>query len=325
NLCESNIKKQQIFRVKMSKPFVGFSDDDIYKIKRQTNGKDSGKHISRPHQKPVRFGEKIAAPTMAQPKELVKPNVTDSSITTSCVDSSIYPNHPIQQAVAFKPLPLMMNAPEDESILILPTQLPVVTGATGNFRSIAEGATLTGIPASTPMDRNIPDTVTPFKGMSLKDFEQQRRLMQEQNKQKRAMLQKTIDQHAQKTAAEASKLQEIRTELAKLDTELASDVSILRKQIDAASLHFSNVEKNYLSIENLFLKAKVELHQAHERKEMLTEHLCTIISHNEERKAKRLSELMEKVGLSVNGDFDDTINTDVSSSQISSTVDTPKK
>lgn len=58
---------------------------------------------------------------------------------------------------------------------------------------------------------------------------------------------------------------------------------------------------------------------------MLTEHLCTIISHNEERKAKRLSELMEKVGLSVNGDIDETINSDGSSSLVSSTGDTPSK
>lgn len=128
----------------------------------------------------------------------------------------------------------------------------------------------------------------------------------------------------QKTAAEANKLQDIKSELAKLDSDLASDVAILRKQIDAASLHFSNVEKNYLNIENLFLKAKVDLHQALERKEMLTEHLCTIISHNEERKAKRLSELMEKVGLSVNGDLttDETFaHSDVSSSQVTSTAD----
>lgn len=30
---------------------------------------------------------------------------------------------------------------------------------------------------------------------------------------------------------------------------------------------------------------------------MLTEHLCTIISHNEDRKAKKLTELLDKVGL----------------------------
>lgn len=310
----------------MSKQFVGFSDDDIYKISRQTNGKDAGKIISRPHV--VRLGKaKPAATTAANgtAKEHVQTNDADSSTATSCVDSSIYPNHPIQQAVAFKPLPAMMNAPEDESILILPNQhqpQAMANVTPGNVLTSIEKPRMGGIPTSTPAVA--PETVTPFKGMSLKDFEQQRRLMQEQNRQKRDILQKAIDQHAQKTAAEANKLQEIKSELAKLDSDLASDVAILRKQIDAASLHFSNVEKNYLNIENLFLKAKVDLHQALERKEMLTEHLCTIISHNEERKAKRLSELMEKVGLSVNGDLttDETIaHSDVSSSQVTSTGD----
>lgn len=297
----------------MSKQFVGFSDDDIYKITRQTNGKDAGKNLTRPHARPARLGDKASS---AKPAN-IQPSIADSSATTSCVDSSIYPNHPIQQAVAFKPLPVMMNTPEDESILILPNQLPAgASGAMLNGKSVSDG-----LPPVAPAS----EAVLPFKGVSLKDFEQQRKLMQEQNKQKREMLQKAIDQHAQKTAAEVSKLQEIKVELGKLDSELATDVAILRKQIDAASLHFANVEKNYLHIENLFLKAKVDLHQAHERKEMLTEHLCTIISHNEERKAKRLSELMEKVGLSLNGDFDDTVNSEVSSSQISSTIDTPPK
>lgn len=318
----------------MSKQFVGFSDDDIYKITRQTNGKDSAKNISRPHQKPVRLGEKKPPAKSVPAKEHVQTQPADSSTTTSCVDSSIYPNHPIQQAVAFKPLPAMMNAPEDESILILPKQLsggvslmPGSVAGAAVHTVVPDSPVLEGLPASTPMTKgSTPDSATPFKGMSLKDFEQQRKLMQEQNRQKRDMLQKVIEQHAQKTAAEANKLQEIKTELGKLDSELATDVAILRKQIDAASLHFSNVEKNYLNIENLFLKAKVELHQALERKEMLTEHLCTIISHNEERKAKRLSELMEKVGLSLNGEFDDSsINGDSNASSVSSTVETPQK
>jgi len=49
----------------------------------------------------------------------------------------------------------------------------------------------------------------------------------------------------------------------------------------------------------MFLKAKLDLHHASEKKELLTEHLCTVITHNEDRKAKKkLSELLEKVGLS---------------------------
>uniref|UniRef100_A0A182SEP2 RAB6-interacting golgin n=1 Tax=Anopheles maculatus TaxID=74869 RepID=A0A182SEP2_9DIPT len=280
----------------MSKQFVGFSDDDIFKITRQAGGKDAD--LSRPHN-----NRQPKAPPGAV--KFVPPPATANSgnlSTVSCVDSSIYPQHPIQQAVAFKPLPVMMNAPEDESILVLPNAPPL--GRNLESPSTPNAST----PGVTGLRTNLNDVLTPFKGMSLKDFEQQRKMMEEQNRQKRDILHKAIEQHAQKTAAEASKIQEIKSELSKLDSELASDVAILRKQIDAASMHFSNVEKNYLTIENLFLKAKVELHQALEKKEMLTEHLCAIISHNEERKAKRLSELMEKVGISVNDNFDDTIN-----------------
>lgn len=48
------------------------------------------------------------------------------------------------------------------------------------------------------------------------------------------------------------------------------------------------------------MAAKLEMHQITEKKELLTEHLCTIISHNENRKAKKLSELLDKVGLNDN-------------------------
>lgn len=55
--------------------------------------------------------------------------------------------------------------------------------------------------------------------------------------------------------------------------------------------------KYYLQIETAFLKAKLDLHEAKEKKELLVEHLNIIIASNEERKAKKLSELMDKVGL----------------------------
>lgn len=144
---------------------------------------------------------------------------------------------------------------------------------------------------------------SPFRGVSLKDFEQQRKRVEEQNKQKVNMLQKAIEQHSKKTAEEAKRLEEVRKELDRLDSELAADVAILRKQIETATIQFSHVQKHYDAMEQLFLKAKINLHQAIEKKELLTEHLCTIIAHNEDRKAKKLSELMEKVGLSeANGD-----------------------
>lgn len=48
------------------------------------------------------------------------------------------------------------------------------------------------------------------------------------------------------------------------------------------------------------MAARLSFHQISEKKELLTEHLCTIITHNENRKAKRLSELLEQVGLDTN-------------------------
>lgn len=50
-----------------------------------------------------------------------------------------------------------------------------------------------------------------------------------------------------------------------------------------------------MKIEKEFLDVKFLLHQKMERKEMLTEHLCTIIEKNEERKAVKLTELLNKL------------------------------
>lgn len=135
------------------------------------------------------------------------------------------------------------------------------------------------------------------KSSRFQDMELNRKLLEEQNKMKRDLLKDAISKHKEKTQAEAKKLEEIKVELEAIDSEVYHDISILRKQIEVAALNFNNVEKHYDSIERAFLKAKQDLYQAHEKKEMLTEHLCRIIEHNEDRKAKKLSELMEKVGL----------------------------
>lgn len=57
------------------------------------------------------------------------------------------------------------------------------------------------------------------------------------------------------------------------------------------------LRKKYNKIEKEFLSAKMYLHQSQERKELLTEHLCTIIEKNEERKAAKLTELLNKLQL----------------------------
>ena len=45
------------------------------------------------------------------------------------------------------------------------------------------------------------------------------------------------------------------------------------------------------------MSAKLSLHRAGERKELLTEHLEKIISQNEQRKAEKLEALMKELNL----------------------------
>lgn len=47
---------------------------------------------------------------------------------------------------------------------------------------------------------------------------------------------------SERTAAEVKKLQEIKWELNKLESELAADVSVLRKQIEDASVKYMIAE-----------------------------------------------------------------------------------
>lgn len=65
--------------------------------------------------------------------------------------------------------------------------------------------------------------------------------------------------------------------------------------------------KRYLKIEKEFLDAKLYLQQKLEKKEMLTEHLCAIIEKNEERKGKKLTELLEKLKLDPKAVEGDTV------------------
>lgn len=56
--------------------------------------------------------------------------------------------------------------------------------------------------------------------------------------------------------------------------------------------------KRYEHAEAEFVAAKLDLHRKTEKKEMLTEHLLAVIQQNEERKAKKLEELMAKLDVS---------------------------
>ncbi|GFG38045.1 hypothetical protein Cfor_02329 [Coptotermes formosanus] len=130
---------------------------------------------------------------------------------------------------------------------------------------------------------------------SLDEFQSRQKFMEEQNRLKKELLSKVLDDRKKQTTAEATKLQQIQDELQKLDTLLSNDVSLLRDQIEVASQEFMEAQKRYKKAEKEFLDAKLHLFERLERKELLTEHLCTIIEQNEIRKARKLSELMNRL------------------------------
>ncbi|XP_003737274.1 RAB6-interacting golgin [Galendromus occidentalis] len=124
--------------------------------------------------------------------------------------------------------------------------------------------------------------------------EYQKRIEQENSQRKLLLAQAVLDRE-RRTVAEVHRLERIKTELARLDHILSSDVAILRREIEAASVEFNEAEKNYVRIEKEFIEAKFLLHQKLDRKEKLTEHLCFIIEENESRKAKKLQQLMDEL------------------------------
>lgn len=326
----------------MSNKFDGFSQDEIKKVSGGSSSRSNQGQQVADAIKPAfrgqhggirRMPEKWSRSVESQRKE------TKSSRSSKPVSTGLLSNKPeknsvpendtledinldgsmsksIEEALFYQPICKLATNPngannnlhttesDESSILKLPTGDNNVSSTSTNE---ADNSSI--LPTSQESKVSTPNvdllnTDSPFKGMSLREFETQRKLIEEQNKQKKELLHKAIELHSQKTAAETRKIAEIKVELAKLDNDLALDVSILRKQIDNACIYFSQVEKQYIKIEAQFLKAKIDLHNAAEKKELLTEHLCTVIAHNEDRKAQKLSELMQKVGLTETGDLD---------------------
>lgn len=57
-------------------------------------------------------------------------------------------------------------------------------------------------------------------------------------------------------------------------------------------MNYVPYRKHYLKVEKEFLQAKINLQKEKDKKELLTEHLSALITHNETRKAQKLETLM---------------------------------
>ncbi|XP_022656863.1 RAB6-interacting golgin-like isoform X2 [Varroa destructor] len=143
------------------------------------------------------------------------------------------------------------------------------------------------------------------KPSDLYELEEYQRRIEQENCERKLLLAQAVQERERRTAAEVHRLGRIKAELARLDLILSSDVAILRKEIETASIDFNKAEKNYVRIEKEFIEAKMILHQKLDRKEKLTEHLCFIIEENEVRKAKKLEQLMDELNEKATPRYDD--------------------
>jgi len=129
----------------------------------------------------------------------------------------------------------------------------------------------------------------------IESMELRQKQIEEGNKRKRLLLLQEIADRRQRTSEESTKLAHAQNELQKLDLLVAQDVKILRQTIEAASVEYMQAKKKYDQAEKEFVDAKLNLHIKQERKEMLTEHLMTIIEESENRKSKKLADLMTRL------------------------------
>ncbi|KAI1891484.1 hypothetical protein AGOR_G00144290 [Albula goreensis] len=131
----------------------------------------------------------------------------------------------------------------------------------------------------------------------LEQLQREQRMIEEKNKRRKALLAHKIAEKSKQTQAEAVKLKRIQKELQALDDMVSNDIGILRGRIEQASWDYSTARKRYDKLEAEYVSAKLDLHKKTEVKEQLTEHLYAIIQENEQRKARKLEELMQQLEL----------------------------
>ena len=73
-------------------------------------------------------------------------------------------------------------------------------------------------------------------------FQEKQKLIEEQNRKKKEMLSKAINDRKKKTEGEARKLDVVHKELEKIDLMLNTDVRFLRDSIEEASLDFMEAQ-----------------------------------------------------------------------------------
>ncbi|KPJ02125.1 PREDICTED: RAB6-interacting golgin [Papilio xuthus] len=278
--------------------FTGFSEEDLKRIKSAESFKSSGIIDADFDLSNVRKIEKIGA----KPKKGIIKNLPPKlrkQDSDDAIDNIEFSKCKLSIRTPTTPSEPTLSNIDDKEEMVEDIKNEI-EGENGESNS------LSGEEIENSLDRRdsivTPDIVRGVENYSedelaahrvkLQELQLKQKLMEEQNKKRKEMLSKALADRTRQTEEEVLRLEKIKKELQVLDGQFSHDVALLRKKIDQACLSYSEAEKQYLKVEKEFLQAKINLQKEKEKKELLTEHLCALITHNETRKAQKLETLM---------------------------------
>ncbi|KAM3960740.1 golgin, RAB6 interacting [Aphomia sociella] len=298
----------------MSSTFTGFSEEDLERIKSGGNSTNNGPQLDKTNFKKL---DKIGLKSKRLPYQYKLP-ILQTQASDDPIDNIVFDKCKLSLRSPSVPPDEISNEEEHDSDdsgkltndddkenvdsndnitnMINSTH---ETDTANNKECNVEQATLecrkystdTGPDVVRGVDNYTEDELAAHR-VKLEELQLKQKLMEEQNKKRKEMLAKALADRTKQTEEEVIRLEKIKKELQVLDGQFSQDVSVLRKKIDQACLSYTDAEKHYFKIEKEFLQAKINLQKEREKKELLTEHLCALITHNETRKAQKLETLM---------------------------------
>ncbi|XP_050352006.1 RAB6-interacting golgin [Nymphalis io] len=267
--------------------FTGFSEEDLKRMKTTESSPNSGSQANSLYIKKIdKIGSKLKRP-IPQYKLPIEKLSSDDAMDTAfdkCKLSLKTPTSTID----------IVNNNEVENITISKDiEENIIEDNKDDESNVSSRKSSSNVAPDVVrcVDNYTEDDLATHK-IKLEELQLKQKLMEEQNKKRKEMLAKALADRTKQTEEEVVKLEKIKKELQILDGQFSQDVAVLRKKIDQACISYSDAEKHYLRVEKEFLQAKINLQKEKEKKELLTEHLCALITHNETRKAQKLETLM---------------------------------
>ncbi|CAD0200650.1 unnamed protein product [Chrysodeixis includens] len=308
--------------------FSGFSEEELKRIKSTENTVNSGPKINAANVKKLdRIGYKQKRPTNQYKLPILQKHSSDDAIDSMEFDkcklslrSSTTPSRDMTATIENN----KENVDNNDNITEEGNkEKNIDTIETNNINNKTNESTETngtdiytsGIERKNSMVA--PDIVRGVENYSeddlanhkvkLEELQLRQKIMEEQNKKRKEMLAKALADRTKQTSEEVLRLEKIKKELQVLDSQFSQDVAVLRGKIDQACLSYADAEKHYLRVEKEFLQAKIQLQKEKEKKELLTEHLCALITHNETRKAQKLETLMLELATDKNKEINEAL------------------